>query len=341
MQRIGIDRLKPGLELAKDLYSFDGQLLLARGTVIESRHLSRLAQLGISYLYILESASVPGGQEAFGKVYEQSLNTVKIFMLEARLGQPLPRNEVLDTVDLLLNQVFDEVNIFKQLRLMKEKDEYLFTHSINVALLGILMARWLKLDEAVIKQVGLAGILHDIGKVLVSPEILEKPGPLTPSEFEEIKKHTVLGYNLASQYDWIPSEVSNAVLMHHERLDGSGYPLGASGESIGYLARMIAVADMYDAITSARVYSPKETPYKAAEVLWRESFGKLDPKAAKVFYDRAASFYVGQRVRLSNGEEGEVIYTNPTWPTRPTVKVDGKFYDLARDRNVTIKEIID
>lgn len=342
MERISVERIKPGMELAKDLYSFDGQLLLARGTIVSVSHLERLARQGITQVYILGSSGRTSKRsENFNEIYQQSLDTVKSFMLETKLGKPLPSDEVVGLVNTLIDQVFDEINVFDQLRLMRNKDEYLFTHSVNVSILAVLVARWLKCDESLIKMVGLAGILHDIGKIFISPRILTKPSSLTDEEFAEMKKHTTLGHELISQYDWIQPEVTNAVLMHHERLDGSGYPLGANDESIGFLARIVAVADVYDAITSTRVYSLKETPFKAAEILWEESFGKLDPKITRIFCDRAADFYVGQKVILSNGAEGKIIFIDRNYPTRPLVQVNDRFYNLNLDRSVTIEEIID
>lgn len=340
MQKFSIDRLTPGVKLAKDIYSYSGQLLLSRGTILEDAHLAGFKRQGLMFVYVLEDKQ-EGAGKAFDEVYHDSLSTVKSFMVEAKLGHPLEEEEVKETVDLLLGQVFDEVDIFKQLRMMKDKDNYLFTHSVNVSLLSILIARWLKYPENVIKDVGVAGLLHDMGKLFVPSEILAKPGKLTPEEFEQIKQHAMLGYNIVAQMDWISPAISEAVLLHHERMDGSGYPTGAQGDGISLYARIIAVADIYDAITSDRIYSTKEPPYRAAEVLWEDSFGKLDPNIAKVFYDRVSNFYVGNLVKLSNGQVGKVVYINPSLPTRPVVQVGEKFHDLCKDRNIVIVEIVD
>ena len=341
MQKFSVKQMAPGMRLAYDIYSLEGQLLLRKGTVIDQRYLEGLTKQGINHVYIM-SGSITDSltPRQFGEIYQDSLTTVKTFMTEAKLGEPLNRVEIIDTVDILVEHVFEDSNIFGQLILMKEKDDYLFTHSVNVALLTILIARWLKCSEPVTRQAGLAGLLHDIGKVFIAEEILNKPGPLTDDEFEEMKKHTVWGYNLLAQYDWLEPEVKSAVLMHHEKLDGSGYPLGVQGDGVTTLSRMVAVADVYDAVTSTRVYSAKETPFKAAEVLREESFGKLDARMVKVFYDRAANFYVGQKVRLSNGEEGYIIYINRSVPTLHVVKVGERFYDLARELSLTIESIL-
>ncbi|MGB4701824.1 MAG: HD-GYP domain-containing protein, partial [Syntrophomonadaceae bacterium] len=180
-----------------------------------------------------------------------------------------------------------------------------------------------------------------IGKVYIDSEILNKPGQLTKEEYEEVKKHTTLGYNLIVQNGSFSHDVANAALLHHERADGTGYPMGIKGYNIPFYAAVTAVADVYDAITSDRVYSARSSPYTAAEILWEESFGRLDPRITKVFYDKIANFYVGNQVRLSNNEIGVVIFVDPSMPTRPIVMVDDKFYNLATDRSIFIQEVID
>lgn len=341
MKRVSIDKLEPGIELGKNLYTFDGQLLLAKGTVVTERHLERAINLGIQYLYILEPSGEVVRREDFETMYRRGLDAIKSCFLEVKLGKPLQEEEIVGLVETLVEQVLDEANIFRQLRLMRDKDEYLFTHSLNVAALSILTAKWLKCDAETIREAGIAGILHDMGKVFIPQEILNKPGPLTPDEFEEVKKHPLSGYNLVLEYDWVAPAVAEAVLKHHERLDGSGYPAGLTGDRIGFIARLVMVVDIYDAMTSDRVYASKQTPYKAADELWDESFGKVDPKVSKVFYDRVADSFVGQRVLLSNGEIGEVVLVNRSCPTRPLVLAGDKFYDLSMESDIRVERILD
>lgn len=342
MLKIRVASLKPGVKLGKDVFSYDGQLLLPAGTTIAQEHLDTFMRRDISELFIMEASPRIKSEKKFTDVYTNSLDIVKTFMVEAKLGKNLEFTEISDTVDMLLEQVFDEIDLFKQMRIMKTKDDYLFTHSVNVSLLCILIGRWLKCDNATIKNLGIAGLLHDIGKIYIKDEILNKPDKLTNEEFEVMKKHPLLGYNLVVSNDQFSnSEIANAVLAHHERLDGSGYPIGGDRPRIGFYASVVAVADVYDAITSSRIYSAKQSPYTAAEILWHESFGKLDPKISKVFYDRIANFYIGNEVLLSNHEKGVVVFIDPYQPTRPIVMVGDKFYNLVTNRNITILEVVD
>ncbi|MGE5449837.1 MAG: HD-GYP domain-containing protein [Methanomassiliicoccales archaeon] len=340
MNRLAVSALRPGIVLGRDLYSYSGQLLLPKGTTLTQAHLDYFRDKKIDSVYIYDN-SKPRSTDEFSVVYDSSVHTVKAFMLEAKLGRALLEEEVLPTVDTLVEQVFDEGDLFRQMRMMKEKDDYLFVHSINVALLSILVGRWLKLDREEVQNLGTAGFLHDIGKVKVPNDILNKPGSLSEEEFFLMQQHTKHGYEMVKDWDWVTPEIADAVLSHHERLDGSGYPSHHNGDQIGLFARIVAVADVYDAITSSRTYANKRSPYSAAEILWEESFGKLDARATKVFFDRVANFYIGNKVRLSNQEIGMVVFIPVNAPTRPMVQVGEKFYNLNENRNLSIIEVID
>ncbi|HHW60863.1 MAG TPA: HD-GYP domain-containing protein [Syntrophomonadaceae bacterium] len=341
MLKIKLSQLKPGVKLGKDIFTFDGNLLLPKGSIVSKEQLEQFARRNIEEVYLWEESSKIKSQVDFQEVYKDSLAVTREFMLEAKLGKPIDEKEINATVEMLVCQVFDQNDLFHQMRIMKEKDEYLFTHSVNVSLLCILIGRWMKYSDEKIKELGLAGLLHDIGKVKVPDHILQKPDTLTPEEFEVVKKHTIDGYNLLVDLPWINESMANAVLMHHERADGSGYPLGLKGVKINNYASIVAVADVYDAMTSERIYSDKVSPYTAVETLWNDSFGKLDPRISKVFYDKITDFYVGNEVLLSNNERGLVVYIDPGQPTRPIIKVGDEFYNLAEDRSLTILEIID
>ncbi|NLB88485.1 MAG: HD-GYP domain-containing protein, partial [Syntrophomonadaceae bacterium] len=336
MLKIKVDSLKPGVRLGKDIFTFDAQLLLPKGTIITEDHLNGFRNRNITEVFVMEASPRQKSERSFQDVFSSALDVVKSFMLEARLGKPLDFDEIDKTVELLLEQVFDVNDLFRQMRLMKSKDDYFYTHSINVSLLSILMGRWLKLNEEDIKLLGLAGLLHDVGKVFIDDSILNKPDKLTEEEFEEVKKHPSLGYGLINNY--VDERVAKAILLHHERIDGSGYPMGLMGNS-SIFASIVAVADVFDALTSNRKYSTKNSPYTAVEVLWEESFGKLDPNITKIFCDKITNFYVGNEVILSNGVRGIVIYIDPSQPTRPTIMAGDDFINLAEQRSLYIVDV--
>lgn len=340
MDKISANMLRPGVRLSKDIYTFDGKLLLAKDTVLIQSHLDSFRRMGVDYVFTFDPED-DTKQKHFEESYEESLGIVRSCFVEAKLGGAIEHKEVAQASDMLFDQAALKVDLFRKLRMMQGTDDYFNVHSVNVATLSILIGRWMKMPEESIKVLGTAGLLHDIGKMNIPDEILNKPGKLVDSEWEVVKKHPVEGYQMLSGNEWLTPEIGNAILMHHERLDGSGYPMGLRGDSISLYARILAVADVYDAVTSNRVYAAKVSPYRAAEILMEESFGRLDPRIVKVFFDKSITFYVGNRVELSNGEIGTVVYVNPSMPTRPVVQVDETYYDLSRDNSIAIKEVVD
>lgn len=339
MLKIKVNTLQPGVELAKDLFSTDAQLLLPAGTVINQEHLESFAKRGITEVFVAEEKKAKRSTKSFDDVYDNSLLAVKSFLMETKLGQPLDSQEVNSTVDSLLNQVLDELNVFKGISVMKDKDAYLFTHSINVSILAMLVGRWMKLKEHQIRDLGTCGLLHDLGKVFIPDDILNKPERLNDEEYEEIKKHSIMGHDVLVKQGWVSPEIAQAVLYHHERTDGSGYPTGAINYGNNPYAAIIAVCDAFDAITADRVYSKKRSPFTAADIIWGESFGKLNPAICKFFYSKVTPFLIGSQVTLSNQLRGTVIFVDTFQPTRPIVKVGEEFLNLALDRSIHVLEV--
>ncbi|MDR1159079.1 MAG: HD-GYP domain-containing protein, partial [Syntrophomonadaceae bacterium] len=306
MFKLNTSDLNVGIRLGKDLFSADGSLLLKEGTIINKDHLDRFKRRGIDEVYIAEEIinmprkktaddTIPN-EKVFEKIYLESTHSVKEFLTKAKLGQPLEASEVLEIVDTLFTQLFDGFNIFKNIGILKKKDDYLFKHSINVAILCMLYGRWVNMDEHNVKQLGLAGVLHDIGKVFIDDRILNKDESLTDEEYKEMKKHAFLGYNYVNKLAWVSNPIAEAVLLHHERMDGRGYPTGVKDYGNNIFAPILAVCDVYDAITSERVYSDKRSPFTAADILWEESFGKLEPAVTSIFFNKIADLLIGSTV---------------------------------------------
>ena len=185
----------------------------------------------------------------------------------------------------------------------------------------------------------LCGLLHDIGKVRIPRKILEKPGKLTPTEFEVMKAHVNEGYDIIKDKD-IDSRVKEACLLHHETCDGTGYPFGLTSEKIPDFAKIIAIADIYDAMTSDRVYRSAVCPFTVIHLMEQECFSTLDPKFALPFFKNVASSYIHNNVKLSNGETGEVVLINDRSLSRPVIRCKDKFIDLSAAPDLTITSIL-
>jgi HD-GYP domain-containing protein (c-di-GMP phosphodiesterase class II) len=192
-----------------------------------------------------------------------------------------------------------------------------------------LIGRWLKLPEQELRGVAVAGALHDVGKVKLPIEILNKPGTLTPEEFTVIRRHPALGHELLSAESGPDSLVARVALEHHERTDGSGYPCGLCSDRTLFASRIVAVADVYDAMISRRVYHDRLPEFAVLNQLQEDSFGHLDPLVTGTFLEHVAHNSRGRRVRLSNGQIGRVVFTRELFPDQPIVEVGTDLLDLA------------
>ena len=203
----------------------------------------------------------------------------------------------------------------------------------------MLIGQWMKYGDNMIESLLIAGLLHDIGKMKVDPAILNKPGKLTESEFEEMKKHPRYSYELLQDDKSISLDVKVGILMHHEKIDGSGYPYGVYSENINDIAKVLAVADVYDAMLSERPYKKKHSPFDVMQLMQEGVFGKLDTKILLTFLTHIASYYIGVYVQLSTGEIGEVVAINPACVYKPIVKVKDKYIDLFTEKSISIVEL--
>jgi len=222
---------------------------------------------------------------------------------------------------------------------MKTSD-HIYHKSIMVALTSYIIANWVKLPRQDLMPIALAGLLHDIGNMAIDPGILNKPGTLTPEEMEIVKKHTIIGYNRLKNNPVINEGVKLAALQHHEREDGSGYPLGLKGNKIHTYSKVVAVADIFYAMTRASRYKNACALYVVLEQLHQDSFGKLDPKIVQPFIYNNTQHQLGYTVRLNDGSVGKIVYTDHANPTRPWVNVKGQIINLALERHLHIAEII-
>ena len=189
-------------------------------------------------------------------------------------------------------------------------------------------------------QIALAGFLHDIGIAKIDHAILEKTSKLTTSEIDEIKKHTLIGYQIIKNIPGINEGVKLAAIQHHEREDGSGYPLSLKGDKIHIYSKLLAIADIFHAMTNERAYRKVNSPYLVLEDLLKESFGKLDPTLVQTFINRVTSLQNGTLVRLSDNRLGEIVFSDRSYPTRPWISVNGVIVNLMVERSLYIKEVI-
>ena len=220
------------------------------------------------------------------------------------------------------------------------KDEYTYNHSINVAIYSVFIGNLLGLRKDEMKELSQAALLHDIGKSKVPGEILNKKGKLTEKEFEIVKRHALDGYIMSKRISCLTEEVREAILYHHEREDGSGYPFGYKGNKINLYGKIIAIADVYDALTSERVYKEKRTPFDAIEEFYRMGIYKFSMPLLSIFFKNIVQFYVNSKVRLNDGSVGRIEFVHPKYITKPIVNVNNRYLNLFEDDSIKIEEVV-
>lgn len=233
---------------------------------------------------------------------------------------------------------------------IRTMDDYTFAHSVNVCILALLTGITLNYSRAALKLLGIGALLHDIGKVCIPLNILNKPGKLTPKEYKEICRHSELGYEMLRQQKGISQVSAQVALQHHERYDGSGYPQGLKGEDIHEFARITGVVDVFDALTADRIYRPAFPNYEAYEMLAAAGNFTHDYKIVEAFLYNIAVYPVGTLVKLNSGDIAVVIGTRRGQSYRPKVKLlfndSGKAFkektiiDLAEELKYSVVRVL-
>ena len=263
-------------------------------------------------------------------ICKKSRSAVMQMFAEARLGKAVDTAQCLPLVDEIAASVFRNPGALVSLARLKTADDYSYMHSLAVCALMVSLARTLGMDDADCREAGLAGLLHDLGKAVMPLAVLNKPGKLTDAEYAIMKTHPLRGHEMLQEAGGAPAAALEVCLHHHERPDGQGYPHGLEGEALGLLARMGAVCDVYDAITSNRPYKAGWDPAQSIALMasWR---GQFDPEVFKAFVRSLGIYPTGSLVRLASGKLAVVLEQNEHSLTAPVVKV---FFSLKANMGV-------
>ncbi|AJY75965.1 HD-GYP domain-containing protein [Paenibacillus beijingensis] len=326
-----ISMCRPGMRLAKKIFSEDGLVLLGEHVEITKRMIVRLAECGIQFVYIQDSrtADITLPELISDETVRVALGEIRSHF-RTMMDQPPRKKGVMypyvgKQFRDVLNRVIDDLVAVKETVIMMMNigsvDHYLYQHSLNVCvyttLLGI--ASGYSRDE--LMTLGLGALLHDIGKTQVPAGVLKKPGKLTDSEFEEMKKHTEYGFKLLKDEPGIPLIAAHCAYQHHERLNGSGYPRGLRGNEIHEYAKWIGLVDSYDAMTTSRIYRRPMLPHQAVESLYAGTGTLYEQEMVRLFRDKVAIYPLGMTVRMNTGESGVVVGITPLCPHRPVVRI--------------------
>lgn len=380
MKQIPVSELVPGMVTAEDVLTYDFTLIIPKGIVLTENIISRLEGYSIYYIYIndeivdelskpitdlqqlQEPPSTPTSKERirnsvqfqhFSHDFTRCAEHFRDNLMKSLYhNQPLFANELVEETMQMMKQENSDISVFDMLLNMKNRDDSVYAHCIDVALISNILSKWLHFPEEDQRMATACGLFHDVGKFLLPSGVLRKPGKLTPDEFSIIKTHTIEGFHLLNRYENIPLPVKNAALMHHEKCDGSGYPYGLSGDEIDKFAKIVTIADIFDAMTSERIYRKAMCPFSVIKSFEDEGIQKYEMKYILTFLENVANSYLNHRVTLTNGMEGDVIFINRNNFSRPVIRtttdeiidLQSEYYqgimNLRNQKSVSIETII-
>ena len=343
----------PGMKIDQAIIDRLGRVLVARGSELNEYVIDSLLKLGVMNIYIQDGVAEPdeekiviskAAEKKIEKLYTEDRSKVTLSdSVRKRVAEGIQfiysgdtSSAVVDATDSITNELLAAIDsndaIAIDISALKTSDEYTFKHSVDVATIAMILAKQQGLSRKQIYEIGVSGLLHDVGKTKVPIEILNKPGRLDDEEFAIMKQHPVFSYRMVQNNPAFSNEVAYAVLQHHEKINGKGYPMGANEEKITNYAKILSVADIYDALVTERPYKPAFTQRDAVEMIMSMTH-ELDMKAMKSFLESMILYPVGSIVELSNGEKAKVVRNSPHYILRPTVVglTSGKVYDLGED----------
>lgn len=357
IKRVPVSALRVGMyitDLNNDWIPHNSQR--KRGVIKKEETIEKIRRMGVQFVYIdasrgldtqdsetaaevdrrNESALQRAGEQSPGlraqvpleeeiviaqRIHSQAQGLVGDFMNNVKLGGAIDIAPIHKLADELRHSVFRNANALSCLGRIREKDNYLLEHSVNLSVLMSLFGNYRGLSADVLHQTIVGALLHDLGKILTPDDILHKPGRLTPEEFEVMKLHARHSRDILAATEGIGELTVITAAQHHERLDGSGYPEGLKGNEISEYGRMVAITDVYDAITADRVYHKGLTPTQGLKKLLEWSGDHLDPVLVKEFIRCIGLYPVGSLVLLESGRLGVVVEANDSDQRLPTVKV--------------------
>lgn len=331
MRIVVTSTLVPGTILGKPIYNEQGKILVNANIPLTEMMINRLHKLGISYVYIhdplsddieldstisdeLRIESTKKIENAFVQFQNEDVH-LRWLSLEKSAPQ------LKGIIQSLLKQLKQNNDVLSLLTDVFSYDEYIFTHSLNVTMYSLAIGTNLGLEKKQLDLLGLGALLHDVGKMVVPHQILDKPERLTDEEYELIKQHTTAGYEILRVVPNIHSVVAICALQHHERMNGSGYPKGILGKDMHLYSKIIAISDVFDAVTSNRVYRQAMLPHQGLELLYSGSGKLFDPKLVEIFRDSLSIYPTGLTVKLNDGRRGIVARQNAASTDRPIIRI--------------------
>lgn len=350
---VSVDRVKPGVTLARDVYGIDtftGRIVMLKaGQTLTVSHITKLMGLDLQGVYINEKRIsreiIPSeSKRELINIFDDYHSHIDSASFGLYIDKIEDANNVLSN---LVDTILDSEDLQFDIDSFDFHENFRYNHALSIAVVCIAIAKELRMKKGDIIDLAFAAILHDIGDSAVPRELLDKPAKLSEDEFNVVKTHTTLGYQALLSSSSVSEHVREGVLSHHERYDGSGYPEGLHGKAIPFFARIIAVADVYSALTSARPYRSAYQIAEAIEYIMGNAGRQFDSGVVKAFLKVVSPYPIGSCVKLSSGEKAVVADQHPENPLRPVIfLIDDPtaVIDLYNDKcfyNVVITELLE
>lgn len=350
-QLLYVHELTPGMILSKEIKA-NGKLLIAEGTIVTQYAINKLKEY-----YIDNQIEVYYGDSDDKQDYSKDTDRIRTFEEVQESLEELTFNveNIYEDMENLKVTSIEEIrkfaikiqselksvnSVIKNIILYGSGKDTIYRHGVNVTALSTILGKWIGLSGSDLNLLTYSSVLHDFGKVKIDKRILDKPGDLNQKEFHEIKKHPTIGYNYIKEIPFLDKSVSYGVLMHHERNDGSGYPLGLKEENIHKFAKIIAIADTFDAVNSDRIYKNSRGPFEALEIIKKESLGRLDYEYSNIFLSHVVNYYIGEMVELNTEEVCKIIQIDVNDLTRPLLLDNSGFLDLKQHKELSVERLV-
>ena len=327
MRYINIEKVESGMVLAKEVFDDDGRVLLAADAILTKEYIIRLSIRGYQGVYIEDELS-------------RGIQIDEVISIELRNeGAKAVKEGNIDSLKSIAKDIVSQLlekdkSISLDIKDLRTYDNYTYKHSVNVAVISTIIGIYLSYDEESLYELCLAALMHDIGKTKIDPGIINKPGRLSMMEYRIVQEHARYSYDILDENYLISARTKQAVLHHHENEDGTGYPDRLVGDEIPPYAKIIHVADVYDALTSKRPYKKPYALSEAIEYLMGGSNVLFDRKAVEAFLEAVPVYAKGIDVLMTNGERA-IVVSNTSNPLRPIVRLvdSGKDIDLSNDKD--------
>lgn len=351
MKMVFLRDLEPECIIGKSVYSNEGKLLIKSGTKTTRDNINFLRKNMIFFVYIEEDALDDVKiDEEFDKIRGDTLGQLPGAFQNLLVGDKENFEKTMNVMNNLVDYIVADGSTNINLYELKNYDQYTYIHCIDTGIMTCFLGKSLGYSGEKLKELSISGLLHDIGKVKIPNEIINKKEKLTEEEFNTLKLHAKYGTEIIGRYNIFSKEILRGIYEHHEKYDGTGYPRGLKGDQISEYARIISICDVFTAVSANRSYRKRFNPSEAYELILSGSGTSFDPNIVQKLRMTFFVYPLGSCVRLSNGVEGYVVRQNESFPDRPIIRVtyDTKTrqpispyeVDLMGANNVVIQEVV-